>query len=68
MEKLININIESPLFPWVQKILRDVFNVYSAEKIEKIVKIPNLGTYRFVVEWQDQDQSSFDIFKVMENT
>lgn len=66
MEKLINISFDSPLFPFIQNVLREIFKDYSAEKSEKIIKTPNFGTYKFVVEWQDENQSCFDIFKVME--
>lgn len=70
MEKLVNLSPESQLFGIAQKVLREHFKDYSIEKIEKIIKInnagKNVGQYRFVVEYQSEDQSSFDIFKILE--
>lgn len=66
---LIYLSPYSPIFQVSQKVLRDHFKDYSAEKIEKTVNINNLGklsgTYKYIVEWQSEDQSSFDIFKVI---
>ena len=70
MDKQIYLSNDSPIFPLVQKILKEHFKDYSAEKIEKIVKINNAGkytgTYKFAVDWQDENQNCFDIFKVVE--
>ena len=70
MEKRINLSPDTQLFNVAQKVLREHFKDYSTEKVEKIVNVKNVGKnvgqYKFVVEWQSEDQSSFDIFKMME--
>jgi hypothetical protein len=70
MNKRITLHPDTNLFSIVMKILRTHFNTYSAERISKIVTINNAGKdsgqYRFLIEWQDQDQSSCEIFKILE--
>jgi len=71
MEKRITINPNVPFFSHFSKIIRSIFNDYSAEKVEKTVKVSNIGKdsgmYRFVVEWQSEEQCGIDVFKILEN-
>jgi len=66
MDKLLYFSHDSPLFQVILKVLRDHFKDYNAERSEKTVKINGAGNFKFVVDWQDENQSTFDVFKVME--
>ena len=68
MEKQITVSPDSSLFPMAQKVLHDLFKDYSAEPVSKTIQTKQNNktlSYKFLVEWQDENQSTFEIFKVI---
>jgi hypothetical protein len=66
MDKHIIVSPDSPLFSVIQKVIRDHFKEYNPERSEKTVKINGAGTFKIVVEWFDENTSTYEIFKVIE--
>lgn len=67
--KQISIVPETNIFKLFQKIIKipDFQYVQDVNVIEKEVKVNSLNSmYRVKVEWQDPDQSSYEIWKVIE--
>lgn len=68
MEKPFNPSFDSHFFPVVHHVLRTFFKDYNAEKSEKIVGVKGFrDQFKFVVEWQDKNQSSFNIFRIIKD-
>jgi hypothetical protein len=68
MENRITLHPDTPFFQLCMRVLRQHFSDYSKEKISKTIRFNNAGKlsgeYRFEVEWQDELQSGFDVFKL----
>ena len=66
--KQISIVPETTIFKVFQKIIKspEFQYVEGTNIIEKDVKVNSLNSmYRVKVEWQDADQSSYDIWKII---
>ena len=67
--KQINIIPETNIFKLFQKIIKlpDFQYTQDINVIEKDVKVNSLNSiYRIKVEWQDENQSSYEMWEVIE--
>lgn len=68
MEKPFNPSFDSQFFPVVHHVLKTFFNEYNQQQSEKVIGVKGYkNKFRFVVNWQDENQSSFDIFRIIED-